>query len=45
MRVNNEVRQLVMPGLMGEKFQVMALGRDWSAPLRGFSFRDLSDRL
>ncbi len=47
MAVNNEVRQLVMPGLMGEKFQVMALGRGWaeSVPLRGFSFRDLRDRL
>lgn len=51
MAVNNEVRQLVMPGLMGEKFQVMALGRNmgrnWSGdtPLRGFSFRDLGERL
>lgn len=47
MAVNNEVRQLVMPGLMGEKFQVMALGRGWpeSSPLRGFSFRDLRARL
>ena len=47
MAVNNEVRQLILPGLMGEKFQVMALGRNWpeTAPLRGFSFRDLRDRL
>ncbi len=47
MRINNEVRQLMLPGLMGEKFQVMALGRNWSAsvPLRGFSFRDLRERL
>jgi SAM-dependent MidA family methyltransferase len=47
MAVNNEVRQLTLPGLMGEKFQVLALGRDWpeSVSLRGFSFRDLSHRL
>lgn len=47
MRLNNEIRQLTLPGLMGEKFQVMALGRNWpgSAPLRGFSFRDLRERL
>jgi SAM-dependent MidA family methyltransferase len=47
MDVNNEVRQLVLPGLMGEKFQVVALGRDWpdSAPLLGFSIRDLRGRL
>lgn len=30
------VRQLLMPGEMGELFKVMALTRDYSMPLRGF---------
>lgn len=47
MKVNNQVRHLMLPGMMGEKFQVMALGRGWPGGegLRGFSFRDLSARL
>ncbi|MDX1555967.1 MAG: SAM-dependent methyltransferase [Xanthomonadales bacterium] len=47
MALNNQVRQLMLPGMMGEKFQVMALGRGWpgEAPLRGFTFRDLRNRL
>jgi len=47
MAVSNQVRQLVLPDLMGEKFQVMAFGRGWpeNKPLRGFSFRDLRNRL
>lgn len=47
MSLNSQVKQLVLPGLMGEKFQVMAFGRNWSqaTPLSGFSFRDLQDRL
>ena len=47
MAINNEVRHLVLPDLMGEKFQVMAFGRGWpeNKPLRGFSFRDLKSRL
>lgn len=47
MDVNNEVRHLMLPELMGEKFQVMAFGRDWpkEKTLRGFSFRDLQNRL
>ena len=47
MKVNNQVKQLMLPGMMGEKFQVMALGRNWPSeqPLRGFGFRDLRGRL
>lgn len=47
MKINNQVRHLMLPGMMGEKFQVMALGRGWPGKegLRGFSFRDLSGRL
>ncbi|MFP4162158.1 MAG: class I SAM-dependent methyltransferase [Ectothiorhodospira sp.] len=40
-----QVRTLVLPSEMGERFQVMALGRDVPGPLVGFSGRDLSRRL
>lgn len=41
------VRQLTLPGEMGERFQVMALARgvEPSGALSGFSLRDLSHRL
>ncbi len=45
LRLGNEVRQLTLPGSMGEKFQVMALSRGIDFPLRGFSELDLSHRL
>jgi SAM-dependent MidA family methyltransferase len=45
LRLANEIRQLTLPGAMGEKFQVMALARDIDRPLRGFSQLDLSHRL
>jgi SAM-dependent MidA family methyltransferase len=40
-----EARQLTLPGMMGEKFQVMGLGRGLESPLRGFSLQDLRHRL
>lgn len=40
-----EARQLTLPGLMGERFGVMGLGRGLEAPLRGFSLQDLRYRL
>lgn len=40
-----EARQLTLPGMMGEKFQVMGLGRGLDVPLRGFSLQDLRHRL
>lgn len=40
-----EARQLTLPGMMGERFQVMALSRDFDLPLRGFELGDLSYRL
>ena len=43
--VNAEVRQLTLPGMMGERFQVMGLGRGLEQPLRGFSPLDLRYRL
>ncbi|MBK1691332.1 class I SAM-dependent methyltransferase [Ectothiorhodospira mobilis] len=40
-----QVRMLTLPSEMGERFQVMALGRGMSVPLDGFTGRDLSRRL
>jgi SAM-dependent MidA family methyltransferase len=43
-----ETRQLTLPGMMGERFQVMGLGRGLDpedAPLCGFSLQDLRYRL
>ena len=43
-----EARQLTLPGMMGERFQVMGLGRDLASPgqpLAGFSLQDLRYRL
>lgn len=39
------VKTLTLPGEMGERFQVMALGKDYDLPLRGFQSQDLSHRL
>ena len=43
--LNAEARQLTMPGMMGERFQVMGLGRGLDREPRGFSLRDLRYRL
>jgi SAM-dependent MidA family methyltransferase len=40
-----EVRQLTLPGMMGERFQVMGLGRGLETEPRGFVFNDLRFRL
>jgi SAM-dependent MidA family methyltransferase len=40
-----EAKQLTLPGMMGERFQVMALKRDFDLELRGFGLGDLSYRL
>ncbi len=40
-----QARHLTMPGMMGEKFQVMGLGRGLDQPLRGFRLQDLRYRL
>ena len=37
----SQARQLLLPGEMGETFKVMALGRNYDAPLRGFALQDL----
>ncbi|MCG5513490.1 class I SAM-dependent methyltransferase [Ectothiorhodospira shaposhnikovii] len=41
----SQVRMLTLPGEMGERFQVMALGRGVEMPLMGFALQDLSHRL
>ncbi len=43
--LNAQVRQLTLPGMMGERFQVMGLGRELGFPLKGFGLLDLCHRL
>ena len=43
--LSHEIKELTLPGAMGEKFQVMALTRGFDRPLRGFSHGDWLDRL
>ena len=43
--LNAQTRQLTMPGMMGERFQVMGLGRKLGFPLAGFGLLDLRHRL
>lgn len=43
--VSRAVKTLTLPGEMGERFQVLALGKVYDHPLRGFSLQDLSHRL
>ena len=43
--LSHEIKQLTLPGAMGEKFQAMALARGLDRPLRGFSVGDWLDRL
>jgi len=48
MALTAEARQLTLPGMMGERFQVMGLARDLpceESPLAGFSLQDLRYRL
>jgi SAM-dependent MidA family methyltransferase len=43
--LTDEARQLTLPGMMGERFQVMGLGRGLESTLCGFSLQDLRYRL
>ena len=43
--LNAQARQLTLPGMMGERFQVMGLGRELGFPLKGFGLLDLCHRL
>ncbi|MER2603206.1 MAG: SAM-dependent methyltransferase [Candidatus Competibacter phosphatis] len=40
-----QVKLLTLPGEMGERFQAIALTRDFDLPLRGFTMRDERGRL
>lgn len=40
-----QIKTLTLPGEMGERFQVMALGKGYDRPLRGFRTQDLAYRL
>ena len=40
-----EIKQLVLPGTMGEVFKVMALSKKQSVKLEGFKELDLTNRL
>ena len=44
-RIAQAVKTLTLPGEMGERFQVMALGKKCDFELRGFSMYELSHRL
>lgn len=43
--IAQSVKTLTLPGEMGERFQVMALGKRYDSPLPGFRTQDLSYRL
>jgi SAM-dependent MidA family methyltransferase len=43
--LNSQARQLTLPGMMGERFKVMGLGRGLDGPLACFSLQDLRGRL
>ena len=45
MALAKEIKTLTLPGEMGERFQVMALGKRYDRPLRGFRSQDLAYRL
>lgn len=45
MSLNAQARYLTLPGMMGERFQVMGLGRELGFPLAGFELLDLCHRL
>jgi SAM-dependent MidA family methyltransferase len=44
-RLAGELKRLIMPGEMGEKFKLLALARAFDAPLSGLSESNRSDRL
>jgi SAM-dependent MidA family methyltransferase len=43
--LSRQAMMLTLPGEMGERFKVIALAREYSAPLRGFAVRDLRHTL
>lgn len=45
LNLSRQAMVLTLPGEMGERFKVIALSRDYDAPLRGFATRDLRHAL
>lgn len=45
LQYTSEIKQLTLPGEMGERFKVMALAKDVDQPLSGFALQDLRNRL
>jgi SAM-dependent MidA family methyltransferase len=45
LQLAQQIKRLVLPGEMGERFQIMALGRNIDKPSNGFAGRDLRARL
>ncbi|MEW6765051.1 MAG: SAM-dependent methyltransferase [Pseudomonadota bacterium] len=45
LRLAQGFKTLMMPGEMGERFKVIALGKGMGMPLSGFTMRDFRDRL
>ncbi len=45
LRFSQQLKRLTLPGEMGERFQVMALGRDIALPITEFARRDYRARL
>jgi SAM-dependent MidA family methyltransferase len=45
LNLSRQAMLLTLPGEMGERFKVIALSRDYDAPLRGFAVRDLRHTL
>lgn len=44
-QLSQQVKKLILPGEMGERFKVLACGRDFDKPLRGFELHDERVRL
>jgi SAM-dependent MidA family methyltransferase len=45
LNLSRQAMMLTLPGEMGERFKVIALAREYPAPLRGFALRDLRHTL
>jgi SAM-dependent MidA family methyltransferase len=42
LQIGKQAMVLTLPGEMGERFKAIALGKQWSEPLLGFSVRDMA---
>jgi len=45
LQLAQEIKKLTLPSEMGDRFQIMALGRGYTQPLRRFALRDMRFRL